>query len=65
MPLAKIFVPRGSLTEAQRRAIISGVSEVINTVEHRAPENRKYTYVLIGELPEGGWGVGGELYRGS
>jgi 4-oxalocrotonate tautomerase family enzyme len=63
MPLAKIFVPAGSLTDEQRRAIISGVSEVINTVEQRPSENHKYTYVLITELPGEGWGVGGEPYR--
>lgn len=63
MPLAKIFVPAGSLTDAQRRAIISGVSEVINAVEHRPPESHKYTYVLITEIAAESWGVGGEPYR--
>ena len=63
MPLAKIFVPEGSLTDEQRRAIISGVADVINTVEHRPPEKHRYTYVLISEIPSGSWGVGGAPYR--
>ena len=62
MPLAKVYVPAGSLTSEQRRDIIKGISQVINTVEKRPPDAHKYTYVLINEVPTGDWGVGGEHY---
>lgn len=62
MPLAKIYVPEGALSDQQRQEIIRGVSEVINSVERRPPERRPYTFVLIAELPAANWGVGGQPY---
>jgi len=35
VPLAKVYVPAGSLTSEQRRDIIKGISQVINTIEKR------------------------------
>ncbi len=65
MPLAKIYVPQGALSDEQRREIIRGVSEVINSVERRPPERHPYTFVLITELPAASWGVGGQPYGGK
>jgi 4-oxalocrotonate tautomerase len=62
MPIAKVYVPAGTLTPESRNEIISGITDVINTVENRPPEARRFTYVLINEVPNGSWGVGGELY---
>ena len=60
MPVAKIYVPQGVLTVEQRREIIKGVHDVINTVEKRPPAAP--TYVLIQEVPSGDWGNTGTVY---
>jgi 4-oxalocrotonate tautomerase family enzyme len=62
MPLAKVYVPEGCLSQEQRGEIIKGISDVINTVENRPLANWPYTYVMIIELPRGDWGVGGHPY---
>ncbi|MBC9883641.1 4-oxalocrotonate tautomerase [Bradyrhizobium sp. INPA01-394B] len=60
MPIAKVYVPEGTLTPEQRRAIVQGIHEVINGVEKRPPDGQ--TYVLINEIPSGRWGNAGALY---
>ena len=60
MPVAKIYVPQGVLTAEQRREIIKGVHDVINSVEKRPPAAP--TYVLIQEVPSGDWGNTGAVY---
>jgi 4-oxalocrotonate tautomerase len=60
MPSAKVYVPAGTLTPEQRRDIVKGIHDVINTVEQRpttAP-----TYVVIAEVPTGSWGYAGAVY---
>jgi 4-oxalocrotonate tautomerase len=60
MPVAKVYVPEGTLTLDQRREIVKGIHDVINSVEKRAAEGQ--TYVLINEVPSGHWGNAGTLY---
>ena len=60
MPIAKVYLPESVLTPEQRRAIVQGVHEVINSVEKRPPEGP--TYVLITEVPTGSWGYTGRVY---
>lgn len=60
MPVAKIYVPEGSLTPDQRRVIVKGIHDVINSVEKRPPGAQ--TYVLINEVPAGNWGAAGSIY---
>ena len=48
MPVAKVYVPEGTLTPDQRREIIKGIHDVINSVEKRPPEGQ--TCVLINEV---------------
>jgi phenylpyruvate tautomerase PptA (4-oxalocrotonate tautomerase family) len=49
MPVAKVYVPEGTLTLEQLREIVKGIHDVINTVEERPPDGQ--TYVLINEIP--------------
>ena len=63
MPVAKVYVPEGTLTPEQRRAIVEGIHRVIHTVEKRPPTLQ--TYVLIAEVPGCGWGNAGALYPGA
>ena len=59
MPIAKVFVPEGVLTPQQRREIARGIHEVILTVERRPLDSP--TYVLINEVPAGGWAYKGKV----
>jgi 4-oxalocrotonate tautomerase len=60
MPVAKIYVPAGTLTPDQRREIVKGIHEVINAVEKRPLAAQ--TYVLINDVPTGAWGSAGGIY---
>jgi 4-oxalocrotonate tautomerase family enzyme len=60
MPVAKVYVPEGALTPDQRRDIIKGIHDVINSVEKRPPD--ALTYVLINDVPRGDWGAAGRVY---
>jgi phenylpyruvate tautomerase PptA (4-oxalocrotonate tautomerase family) len=61
MPVAKVYVPTGSLSPEQRRTIVKGIHEVINSVEKR-PANAR-TYVLIQEVASGDRGAAGSVYQ--
>ena len=60
MPVAKVYVPEGTLTLDQRREIVKGIHDVINSVEKRPPDAQ--TYVLINEIQSGDWGNTGTVY---
>jgi 4-oxalocrotonate tautomerase family enzyme len=60
MPVAKVYVPEGLLSPDQRRDIVKGIHEVINSVEKRPASAQ--TYVLINEVPAGDWGNAGTVY---
>jgi phenylpyruvate tautomerase PptA (4-oxalocrotonate tautomerase family) len=60
MPAAKVYVPEGTLSAEQRRAIVEGIHAVINGVERRPPT--ALTYVLINEVPACDWGYAGVVY---
>ena len=60
MPVAKIYVPEGALTPEQRREIVKGIHDVINSVEKRPAKS--LTYVLINDVPTGDWGIAGSVY---
>jgi len=60
MPVAKVYVPAGVLTPDQRRDIVKGIHDVINSVEKRSANAQ--TYVLINEVPAGDWGNAGTIY---
>jgi 4-oxalocrotonate tautomerase family enzyme len=60
MPVAKVYVPEGVLTQDQRREIVKGIHDVIVGVEKRPADSP--TYVLISEVPAGDWGLTGNIY---
>jgi 4-oxalocrotonate tautomerase len=64
MPFAKVYVPEGTLTLDQRREIVKGIHDVINSVEKRPPDGPTsvQTYVMINEVPSGHWGNAGTVY---
>jgi 4-oxalocrotonate tautomerase len=63
MPLATIDVIKGVFTPAQKKELISKVTEAMIAVEG---ENlRPVTWVRINEIEEGNWAIGGKALRTS
>lgn len=59
MPLVTIDVIKDVFTPAQKRAIITGVTDAMVAVEGEAM--RGVTWVRIKEVEQGDWAIGGRL----
>src|SRR2546421_583802 len=60
MPVAKVYVPEGLLTQDQRRESVKGIHDVIVGVQKRPADSP--TYVLVNEIPARDWGATGNVY---
>lgn len=63
MPYVNIKVTREGVTEAQKNALIKGVTDLLVEVLKKSPAT---TFVVIDEVELDNWGVGGlpvESYR--
>jgi 4-oxalocrotonate tautomerase len=59
MPFANLKVPAGTLTPESKKILIDAVTEAYAGVYgERARSN---TLVVIDEIPDGGWGLGGNV----
>ncbi|GAA4670664.1 MULTISPECIES: tautomerase family protein [Amycolatopsis] len=59
MPFANLKVPEGLLSAEQKQELVSRVTELyVETFGERARAN---TMVLVDEVAEGGWGIGGRV----
>lgn len=59
MPLAQLKGISGYLSAEQKKELIEKVTDAILSVEGEGL--RSVTWVIIEDVPEGQWGVGGEL----
>ncbi|MDQ1024034.1 4-oxalocrotonate tautomerase [Streptomyces umbrinus] len=59
MPFANFKVPAGTLTEKQKEQIITRTTELY--VDIYGERARASTLVVVEEVTDGGWGVGGEV----
>lgn len=59
MPLVTIKAPEAVFTEAQKRAMIEGVTEAM--VEVEGEDFRDKTWVVYEEVAKESWAIGGEL----
>jgi 4-oxalocrotonate tautomerase len=59
MPFANFKVPADTLTEKQKEQIITRTTELY--VEIFGERARATTLVLVEEVTDGGWGIGGEV----
>lgn len=59
MPFANFKVPAGTLTEEQKEQIITRTTELY--VDIYGERARATTLVLVEEVTDGGWGVGGNV----
>lgn len=59
MPFANLKVPAGSLSADDKRTLVTAVTDLyVSVYGERARGN---TLVLVDEVIDGGWGVGGEV----
>lgn len=58
MPLVKINVIENVFSDAQKREMIEQVTDAMVSIEGEAM--RAVTWVLVEEVPEGEWGIGGQ-----
>jgi len=63
MPLVTIDVIKDVFTPAQKRDLIERVTEAMIAVE--GENMRPVTWVLINEIAEGDWAIGGKLLRAA
>ncbi|WP_301129549.1 4-oxalocrotonate tautomerase family protein, partial [Streptomyces cacaoi] len=59
MPFANFKVPEGSLDEKQKEEIVTRATELY--VDIYGERARATTMVLVEEVPDGGWGIGGSV----
>lgn len=59
MPLVRISVPAGSLDDDKKTLMIAKVTDAVVEAEG-IPGARQFTWVLIDEVADGGWGIAGK-----
>ncbi|MFE0250834.1 4-oxalocrotonate tautomerase family protein [Streptomyces sp. NPDC059010] len=59
MPFANFKVPAGTLTPEQKQQIITAATELY--VDIYGERARATTLVLVEEVHDGGWGIGGDV----
>jgi 4-oxalocrotonate tautomerase len=59
MPFANLKVPAGSLTTDQKKDMVTTVTDMYVNVW--GEEARAGVMVLIDEVPDGGWGIRGDV----
>ncbi|WP_410622391.1 tautomerase family protein [Amycolatopsis sp. cmx-8-4] len=59
MPFANFKVPAGTLTPAQKEQIVTRTTELY--AEIYGDRARASTMVLVEEVADGGWGIGGDV----
>jgi len=58
MPMVKINVIENVFTDAQKREMIEKVTDTMVSIEGEAM--RGVTWVVVEEVKEGSWGIGGQ-----
>ena len=59
MPFANLKVPAGTLTTQSKKKLIDAVTDAY--AEVYGERARATTLVLVDEVPDGGWGLGGQV----
>ena len=59
MPFANFKVPAGTLDEAQKKQIVDRTTDLY--AEIYGERARPTTLVLVEEVSDGGWGIGGHV----
>ncbi|MBM9509604.1 4-oxalocrotonate tautomerase family protein [Actinacidiphila acididurans] len=59
MPFANFKVPAGTLSAEQKEKIVTRTTDLY--AEIYGERARATTMVLVEEVPDGGWGIGGDV----
>ncbi|CAL9661862.1 hypothetical protein SUDANB145_07021 [Streptomyces sp. enrichment culture] len=59
MPFANFKVPAGSLDEKEKKEIVTRATQLF--VDIYGERARATTLVLVEEVTDGGWGIGGDV----
>lgn len=59
MPFANLKVPAGTLSAAQKQQLVQRATDLY--AEIFGERARPTTLVLVEEVPDGGWGIGGDV----
>lgn len=59
MPLVTINVIENVFSDSQKKEIIEKVTDVLASVEGESM--RSLIWVVVDEVPEGNWGIGGQV----
>jgi 4-oxalocrotonate tautomerase len=60
MPFVEIQVIKGVFSPAQKREMITKVTDAMLSVE--GEQMRPVTHVVVNEIESGDWGIGGKVY---
>ena len=58
MPLVQVKVIEGVFTEAQKREMVTKLTDAMVSIE--GENMRPVTWVIVEEVPSGNWGIGGK-----
>jgi phenylpyruvate tautomerase PptA (4-oxalocrotonate tautomerase family) len=58
MPIVHIYTAEGWVSPARKKLMVENVTRAIVEAEG-VPKTREMTYVLVHEVPDGGWGYQG------
>ncbi|UGQ44572.1 tautomerase family protein [Massilia endophytica] len=61
MPIVHIYTTEGWVSPARKRMMIEKVTNAVVEAEG-LPQVRDMTYVVIHDVPDGGWGFQGRVY---
>ena len=59
VPYANLKVPAGTLTDEQKKGLVDGVTDLFVAVY--GDRARSNVMVLVDEVVDGGWGMGGQI----
>jgi 4-oxalocrotonate tautomerase len=62
MPVVHIYAPQGWVSQKRKKIMIEKVTAAVVEAEG-VPKTREMTYVLVHDVPDGGWGYQGVTYQ--
>jgi 4-oxalocrotonate tautomerase family enzyme len=61
MPVVHVYTAEGWLSPRRKKLMIEKITDAVVEAEG-IPSVREMTYVLIHDVPDGGWGFQGKVY---
>ncbi len=61
MPVVHVSIPQGTFSSEQKQELVKRITDALVDIE-QVPEVRSFVNVLISEVTDGGWGVGGQVH---